>query len=772
MNTDGPSRPEGPAVDWSLRTRNRVRSFLLQLERVTIRAEQPVNKAVGLARLNPLYHTGTIAVFLFVVVFITGIYLTMFFQFGFEASYDAVSRLENSAVGRFMRAAHRYASVAFVVTSLLHGWRTLVQDRFRGARWLAWVSGIWLVAMTWVIGVTGYWLIWDERAQVLNEILTRALGGTTLGLDFLLDNLLTPAAGSGWPFLLLLLLVHIILSLVMGLLFWFHVKRLNRPKLFPPRFWMSIIGGAIVLLSILWPVGMLPALDNSLMPSTLPADPFYLFLFPAGLHLSPVLVWGGFLVVGIVLSAIPWIRGSKPLQPISIDPDRCTGCTLCVVDCPYGALEMVPRDDDSEYRQIAVLIPDRCVSCGICIGSCSDDAMSLDGEPVDDLTTDVRRLAALGDAPRIVFTCERHALHGAAPILADPDASEGGGSIHVIPLPCIGMAHTGLAAEALDAGAGEVQFIGCPPADCANRDGNTWVQERLDRVRVPRLRKAYLDAPIRSDWVPPTDFVAALEHPGEHSQANPDPTPPWSKLIPVGLLILAVSLLSIAATNLPFSPGGTDDAVMSIALHHQGGAVFVGFDGEPALDKGGPSRLVVELDGEMILDETYPFVRVDGTEASIALERFVVDPGTYALSVRVFDRIDTTQFTTLLDDTVAIGEGEILDLTYIDVQIVSSAEAGESLYFETTLGVNTGCRVCHSLDPGVVIIGPSFDGVATVAMTRVPGLSAEDYLRRSIVDPDAFVVHGFDPGVMLQNFDETLTDEQIDNLVAFLLTLE
>ncbi|MFV9672418.1 MAG: cytochrome b N-terminal domain-containing protein, partial [Acidimicrobiia bacterium] len=255
-----------------------MRSFLRRLERVTIRAEQPVNKAVGSTLLNPLYHTGTIAVFLFVVVFITGIYLTMFFQFGFEASYDAVSRLEASAVGRFMRAAHRYASVAFVVTSLLHGWRTLVQDRFRGARWLAWVSGIWLVAMTWVIGVTGYWLIWDERAQVLNEILTRALDGTTLGLDFLLDNLLTPAAGSGWPFLLLLLLVHIILSLVMGLLFWFHVKRLNRPKLFPPRFWMAIIGGTIVILSILWPAGMLPALDNSLMPSTFPADPFYLFL--------------------------------------------------------------------------------------------------------------------------------------------------------------------------------------------------------------------------------------------------------------------------------------------------------------------------------------------------------------------------------------------------------------------------------------------------------------------------------------------------------------
>ena len=726
---------------------------------------------VGSARLNPLYHTGTIAVFLFVVVFITGIYLTMFFQFGFEASYDAVSRIESNAVGRFMRAVHRYASVALVVTSLLHGWRTFVQDRFRGARWLAWVSGIWLVAMLWVIGVTGYWLIWDERAQTLNEILVRALDGTTLGLDFLLDNLVTPAAGTGWPFMLLLLLIHVILSLVIGLLFWYHVKRLHRPKLFPPRFWMVIIGGTIVGLSIVWPVGMLPPLNNSIIPASFPIDPFYLFLLPAGLRLSPVLVWGGFLVVGILLTAIPWIGRRKPLEPISIDSDRCTGCTLCVVDCPYDALEMAPRDDGM-YRQIAVLIPDRCVSCGICIGSCSDDAMSLDGEPVDDLATDVRRLAATGDSPRIVFTCERHALHGAENRLADQEATAGHETIRVIPLPCIGMAHTGLAVEALEEGAGEVQFIGCPPADCANREGNDWVQERLDRVRVPRLNKAYADAPIQSDWLPPTDFETALKYPGEHSDADPNPAPPWQKLIPVGALVLFVSLSSIAATYFPFSPAASDDAVMSVALHHQGGAVFAGFEGEPALDEGGPSRLVIDLDDETIHDETYPLESVDGTEASIALERMTVDPGEHALFIRVYDRIDGTQFTTLLDDTVAIGEGEILDLTYIDEQVVSSADAGESLYFETTLGINTGCRVCHSLDPGVVIIGPSFDGVATGAVTRVPGLTAEEYLRESIVDPDAYVVDGFDAGVMLQNLGETLTEEQVGNLVAFLLTFE
>ena len=82
-----------------------------------------------------------------------------------------------------------------------------------------------------------------------------------------------------------------------------------------------------------------------------------------------------------------------------------------------------------------------------------------------------------------------------------------------------------------------------------------------------------------------------------------------------------------------------------------------------------------------------------------------------------------------------------------------------------------GCSVCHSLD-GTTGLGPTWQGVATAAATRVSGKSAEEYLRESILDTGAFVVEGFPDGLMPQTFADTLTPDQIDDLVAFLLTLK
>lgn len=98
---------------------------------------------------------------------------------------------------------------------------------------------------------------------------------------------------------------------------------------------------------------------------------------------------------------------------------------------------------------------------------------------------------------------------------------------------------------------------------------------------------------------------------------------------------------------------------------------------------------------------------------------------------------------------------------------------GEELYKGQTIGSasSPGCVTCHSLEEGVTLVGPSHAGVGARAGTLVAGMSAEEYLRESILDPNAHIVDGFSPGVMYQNYGNELTTEEVDALVAYLMTL-
>src|SRR5215210_1924454 len=90
-----------------------------------------------------------------------------------------------------------------------------------------------------------------------------------------------------------------------------------------------------------------------------------------------------------------------------------------------------------------------------------------------------------------------------------------------------------------------------------------------------------------------------------------------------------------------------------------------------------------------------------------------------------------------------------------------AAEAG-SVQGETLFVQN--CGSCHTLgDAGTEgEVGPNLD-------EALPGKDA-DFIRQSIVNPDAKIAGGYSPGVMPRTFGETLSGEQIDGLVEYLQT--
>ncbi len=220
---------------------------------------------------------------------------------------------------------------------------------------------------------------------------------------------------------------------------------------------------------------------------------------------------------------------------------------------------------------------------------------------------------------KLVFTCDRHAAHGAKPFLpngkgngqatlADADVA-----IEVVALPCVGTLPPDLLVRSLEAGADTIQVIGCPPDDCSNREGNLWEAQRLLRYRVPRLKKSYANAPITAVWNPPNQFAEALQiqpvlKPNEAGELEPDYMASRRFLFPmtwrnyvVAFVLLAVVLVAqIFLTDIFTKTAVTEiprvQVVLPATTKEETASAFTvpsSFD-----------QLIVELDGEVLYQQT------------------------------------------------------------------------------------------------------------------------------------------------------------------------
>jgi mono/diheme cytochrome c family protein len=92
---------------------------------------------------------------------------------------------------------------------------------------------------------------------------------------------------------------------------------------------------------------------------------------------------------------------------------------------------------------------------------------------------------------------------------------------------------------------------------------------------------------------------------------------------------------------------------------------------------------------------------------------------------------------------------------------LAGATTGEQIF------TAAGCAGCHTLSKAGAsgTIGPSLNDLAS--SSDVKG-SPQDYVRQSVLDPNAVVVKGFQPGVM-PSFKGKLSDKQLNALIQYLL---
>ena len=443
---------------------------------------------------NPLYHLGTLAFFFFWVVLISGLYLFIFFDTSIAGAYASVEYMthEQWYAGGVMRSLHRYASDAAVVTILLHMFREFALDRYRGFRWWSWVTGVPTLWLVITVGITGYWLVWDElglyvavySAQLMDAL---PVVSGSMARDFLAGQL-TDRLFTLMGFLHLLgqpvLLVFVL---------WLHVKRMSHVEISAPR--GLAVGSfiALMVLSLLMPATSHGPAELSKVPAVLNLDWFYLNVYPLLDKWTANQVWILTTSITLLLMIMPWLPPKKTGAAAEVHLDECNGCAQCAQDCPFDAITVQARTDGARWPSEVVVNPGLCAACGICVGSCHssnpfrqarttlETGIDMPQFPIDTVRTLTREaLEKLqGDTKIIVFGCDNAAD---TEDLKAPDVA-------VLNLFCAGMLPPTLVEYALKNGADGVLITGCRTGDCYYRYGNIWLDQRFAGRRKPILRK-------------------------------------------------------------------------------------------------------------------------------------------------------------------------------------------------------------------------------------------------------------------------------------------
>ncbi|TVQ11979.1 MAG: cytochrome c oxidase subunit II [Bacteroidetes bacterium] len=110
-----------------------------------------------------------------------------------------------------------------------------------------------------------------------------------------------------------------------------------------------------------------------------------------------------------------------------------------------------------------------------------------------------------------------------------------------------------------------------------------------------------------------------------------------------------------------------------------------------------------------------------------------------------------------------------------DAMVVEVTEDVNLALLGRQLVERNGCVACHSLD-GRTLVGPTFKGRYGETITVITGgqerqiIYDEEYVRRSIYEPDYDITVGFRPGQML-SYEGEITEQEVEFITEFIKSL-
>ena len=250
---------------------------------------------------NPFYLLGPMTYYFWIITIITGFWLVLYYIPTLDQAYNSIQTISHDIpFGNLIRGLHKYGADAVIIAISLRVYRLFFTGDYKKPRELTWVFAILSLILAMFSGLTGYLLIWNQRAFWATKVFATfptylddipifgllhlgrnishiEIGGASLG-DATIGRFYAGHYG-----------ISIITLIFVEYYFWkTNLKRINLS-------WAAMLGllGMLSLVAIILPAEMGTRSNPVVTPNPILSDWYFLAMYQMFKYMHPVsaVIW-------------------------------------------------------------------------------------------------------------------------------------------------------------------------------------------------------------------------------------------------------------------------------------------------------------------------------------------------------------------------------------------------------------------------------------------------------------------------------------------------
>ncbi len=278
---------------------------------------------------NPFYLLGPMLYYFWLVTVASGILLMFWYEPTPEGAYNSILHIQHAVpLGWLIRGVHKYAADGVILCIILRIYRMYFLGEYKRPGELSWMWGFAGLVLAMISGITGYLLIWNQRAfwaaktvltvPVYFDELTAKIPviGERFNLGSMIAYLFLGGPAIGAATLTRFYALHFGISLVLLIVIEVFYYRTRRQRLNMSLFPILVFSAMLVYISWALPAELGRRADPNRTPLPILSDWYFLALYQYVKYTPPL--WAGLgpgLLIGFGM-LVPFLDRSKGRRPL------------------------------------------------------------------------------------------------------------------------------------------------------------------------------------------------------------------------------------------------------------------------------------------------------------------------------------------------------------------------------------------------------------------------------------------------------------------------